>query len=162
MWRDEDNIRINPTEYVDIEDFPSPTVPGNAPTVPDESMRGCPFDCKFCSFPAASPKWRYKSAEKIRDDWIAYAERNGCDVISAMDSTFTIPPTRLRRLLEILPDSGVPRWEGFSRANTINSVQLVAGLEASHCFQLHIGFEDPRRPRHAADGRPVRRRVRRS
>ncbi|MGW7469027.1 B12-binding domain-containing radical SAM protein [Streptomyces xantholiticus] len=141
VWRDGDNIRINPTEYVDIEDFPSPVVPGNAPIVPYESMRGCPFDCKFCSFPAASPKWRYKSAEKIRDDWLAYADRNGCDVISAMDSTFTIPPTRLRRLLEILPDSGVPRWEGFSRANTINSTQLVAGLEASHCFQLHIGFE---------------------
>ncbi|MET9654695.1 MULTISPECIES: radical SAM protein [unclassified Streptomyces] len=141
VWRDEDNIRINPTEYVDIEDFPSPLVIGKQPIIPYESMRGCPFDCKFCSFPAASPKWRYKSAEKIRDDWIAYAERNAADSISAMDSTFTIPPTRLRRLLEILPGSGVPRWEGFSRANTINSAELVAGLEAAHCFQLHIGFE---------------------
>ncbi|MFC9388812.1 B12-binding domain-containing radical SAM protein [Streptomyces venezuelae] len=141
VWRDEENIRINPTEYVDIEEFPSPLVLGDQPIVPYESMRGCPFDCKFCSFPAASPKWRYKSADKIRDDWISYADRNGADVISAMDSTFTIPPTRLRRLLEILPDSGVPRWEGFSRANTINSAELVAGLKAAHCFQLHIGFE---------------------
>ncbi|GAA3274741.1 hypothetical protein Sros01_64270 [Streptomyces roseochromogenus] len=141
VWRDGDTVRINPTEYVDIDDFPSPRILGKQSIMPYESMRGCPFDCKFCSFPAASPKWRYKSAEKIRDDWIGYADRNGADVISAMDSTFTIPPTRLRKLLEILPDSGIPRWEGFSRANTINSVDLVAGLKASHCFQLHIGFE---------------------
>ncbi|WP_050486990.1 B12-binding domain-containing radical SAM protein [Streptomyces sp. CNS654] len=141
VWRDEDNIRINPTEYVDIDDFPSPRVLGKQQIVPYESMRGCPFDCKFCSFPAASPKWRFKSAEKIRDDWLAYAAQNDADVISAMDSTFTIPPTRLRRLLEILPDSGVPRWEGFSRANTLNSAEVVAGLKASHCYQLHIGFE---------------------
>ncbi|MEV6834715.1 radical SAM protein [Streptomyces sp. NPDC051133] len=141
VWRDGDNIRINPTEYVDLEEFPSPTVPGKTPIVPYESMRGCPFDCKFCSFPAASPKWRYKSAEKIRDDWTAYAEQNGADVISAMDSTFTIPPTRLRRLLEILPDADIPRWEGFSRANTLNSAQVVEGLRAAHCYQLHIGFE---------------------
>ncbi|MFC4536639.1 B12-binding domain-containing radical SAM protein [Sphaerisporangium dianthi] len=141
VWREGKAIRLNPVEYVDMEGFPSPKMLGGSPIVPYESMRGCPFDCKFCSFPAASPKWRFKSAEKIRDDWIAYGERNGCDLISAMDSTFTIPPTRLRRLLEILPGSGIPQWEGFSRANTISSEDLVAGLKDSSCLQVHIGFE---------------------
>lgn len=141
VWRDGDRIRINPVEYIDIEAHPSPTISGNAAIIPYESMRGCPFDCKFCSFPAASPKWRYKSAEKIRDDWISYAENNGAEVMYAMDSTFTIPPTRFRRLLEILPDSAIPAWEGFSRANTINSAAVVEGLEAARCYQLHIGFE---------------------
>lgn len=141
VWRDGDRIRVNPIAYADIDSFPSPGFPGHAPVVPYESMRGCPFDCKFCSFPAASPKWRYKSAEKIRDDWISYGQRNGTRMISAMDSTFTIPPTRLRRLLEILPGSGIPDWEGYSRANTINSAELVDGLTESRCVQLHIGFE---------------------
>lgn len=141
VWRDDSAIRINPIEYVDIDAYPSPSFPGDAAVVPYESMRGCPFDCKFCSFPAASPKWRYKSAEKIRDDWAAYAGKNNAQSIYAMDSTFTIPPTRLRRLMEILPDSGIPPWEGFSRANTINSQHLVDGLSEAHCFQLHIGFE---------------------
>ncbi|OEV08295.1 hypothetical protein AN218_27160 [Streptomyces nanshensis] len=140
-WRDGERIRINPVEYVDLDLHPSPAVPGRATVVPYESMRGCPFDCKFCSFPAASPKWRYKSAEKIRDDWVAYARDNGADVMYAMDSTFTIPPKRFRRLLEILPASDIPVWEGFSRANTIKSRDIVEGLEASRCYQLHIGFE---------------------
>ncbi|MFG2776692.1 B12-binding domain-containing radical SAM protein [Streptomyces prunicolor] len=141
VWRDGDRVRINPVEYVDIDAFPSPGFPGTAPVIPYESMRGCPFDCKFCSFPAASPKWRYKSAEKIRDDWLSYGNDSGARMISAMDSTFTIPPTRMRRLMEILPGSGVPHWEGFSRANTIDSSELVDGLAKSNCTQLHIGFE---------------------
>ncbi|RKT54270.1 B12-binding domain-containing radical SAM protein [Saccharothrix australiensis] len=140
VWRDGDRIRINPIEYVDMDEWPSPGYSGRFPVVPYESMRGCPFDCKFCSFPAASPKWRYKSAEKIRDDWVRYAGENESKLISAMDSTFTIPPTRLRRLLEILPDAGVA-WEGFSRANTVGSVKTIEGLRAAHCEQLHIGFE---------------------
>ncbi|OKI02566.1 hypothetical protein A6A06_16255 [Streptomyces sp. CB02923] len=141
VWRDGPHLRINPVEYVDIDGHPSPGFTGEAPVIPYESMRGCPFDCKFCSFPAASPKWRYKSAEKIRDDWAGYAEVNGAKSIDAMDSTFTIPPTRLRRLLEILPGSGAPPWDAFSRANTINSPQLVEGLREARCAQLHIGFE---------------------
>ncbi|AGP53600.1 B12-binding domain-containing radical SAM protein [Streptomyces rapamycinicus] len=141
VWRDGERIRVNPVEYVDLDAFPSPSLSGRAAVVPYESMRGCPFDCKFCSFPAASPKWRYKSAEKIRDDWVRYATDNGAEMMYAMDSTFTIPPVRFRELLEILPGSGIPVWEGFSRANTLNSEAVVAGLEAAHCFQIHVGFE---------------------
>ncbi|MEU4244951.1 radical SAM protein [Actinoplanes sp. NPDC026619] len=140
VWRDGDRIRINETAYVDIEAFPSPGFPGKYPIVPYESMRGCPFDCKFCSFPAASPKWRYKSAEKIRDDWVRYAEHNDASMIEAMDSTFTVPPTRLRELVRLLPDAGVP-WECYSRANVINSPQFIEDLTRSHCFRVQIGFE---------------------
>ncbi|MBO1413659.1 B12-binding domain-containing radical SAM protein [Streptomyces sp. FH025] len=140
VWRDGERVRVNPLEYLDFDAQPSPRLKGRFPIVPYESMRGCPFDCKFCSFPAASPKWRYKSAEKIRDDWMRYAVENGAQMISAMDSTFTVPPTRLRRLLEILPEAGV-RWEGFSRANTVDSPALVDALLEAHCYKLHIGFE---------------------
>ncbi|MEV0675061.1 radical SAM protein [Actinosynnema sp. NPDC050436] len=141
VWREDRRIRINPIEYIDIDGFPSPSVLGNAAIVPYESMRGCPFDCKFCSFPAASPKWRYKSAEKIRDDWQSYAKLNGASLMYAMDSTFTIPPTRLRKLLEILPQSDTPPWDGFSRANTIDSEAVVEKLAAARCRRLYIGFE---------------------
>lgn len=140
VWRDGGGIHINPVDYIDIDAWPSPQFDDHYPIVPYESMRGCPFDCKFCSFPAASPKWRYKSAEKIRDDWVRYAEVNGAQFIEAMDSTFTVPPTRLRRLLQILPAAGVA-WEGYSRANVINSPEFIDGLVDSHCRRLQIGFE---------------------
>lgn len=141
VWRDGDKVRINPVEYVDIETFPSPSLPYDFRVAPYESMRGCPFDCKFCSFPAASPKWRYKSAEKIKADWLGYGDEHGVSSIEAMDSTFTVPPTRLRRLADILPGSGVPQWSCYSRANTIDRPEYLERLVASNCVHLEIGFE---------------------
>ena len=129
-----------PIEYVDFDALPSPVFQGAHDVVPYESMRGCPFSCKFCSFPAASPVWRHKSAERICRDWRAYAETNGATLISAMDSTFTVPRTRFRDLLAVLPDIGIP-WEAYSRANCIDTPALVEGLEAAHCRGLRIGFE---------------------
>ena len=127
-------------EYLDIEAHPSPMPKGRYRVVPYESMRGCPFSCKFCSFPAASPKWRYKSAQKIATDWRRYVDECGASYISSMDSTFTVPPTRLRELLKLLPDVGVG-WEGYSRANVLKTPELVEAIAATHCQFLSIGFE---------------------
>ncbi|MEZ5288667.1 MAG: radical SAM protein [Vicinamibacterales bacterium] len=127
-------------EHIDIEAHPSPRFAGAHRTVPYESMRGCPFTCKYCSFPAASPKWRFKSAEKIVHDWQSYADANGAGLIAALDSTFTIPPARMRKLLDLLPGVRVP-WYSFSRADNINTPEMVQRLEAAHCRGLAIGFE---------------------
>ncbi len=133
-------VHAPPVHYIDLEAHPSPVFKGTHQMVPYESMRGCPFTCKFCSFPAASPLWRYKSAEKIAADWKGYVEHNGAQLIRAYDSTFTIPPTRFKRLLELLPSVGVP-WEGYSRANTLGTRQVIQQLEAARCRRLFIGFE---------------------
>ncbi|WP_063763036.1 radical SAM protein [Streptomyces rimosus] len=129
-----------PLTYIDLEAHPSPGFHLKAPIVPYESMRGCPFACGFCSFPHASPQWRYKSAEKIFGDWARYADRTGARHIKAMDSTFTVPPTRLRALCDLLPalDLG---WEAYSRANSIKTPDDVRRLTDAHCRSLSIGFE---------------------
>lgn len=134
------DIRINKTEYIDLNTFPSPEFSGARAITPYESMRGCPFTCKFCSFPAASPLWRYKSSEKIIGDWLYYAEKNSSKLIRAMDSTFTVPPKRLRQLLKDLPQHNI-QWEAYSRANVLTNQETIDGLEASNCITLSIGFE---------------------
>ncbi len=133
-------ICVNKTEYIDLDAFPSPEFDGTRRIVPYESMRGCPFTCKFCSFPAASPLWRYKSSEKIISDWLHYSEKNSSQLIRAMDSTFTVPPKRLRQLLKDLPQHDI-KWEAYSRANVLTDQETIDGLEASHCITLSIGFE---------------------
>jgi radical SAM superfamily enzyme YgiQ (UPF0313 family) len=133
-------LHIAELGYIDLESVVAPSVAGYKRVIPYESMRGCPFSCKFCSFPAASPKWRYKSAEKIAMDWRKYKEQNNVSLISAMDSTFTVPPARMRDLYNILPSIQV-EWEAFSRANSIADSQTVSALEAAGCRRLAIGFE---------------------
>lgn len=127
-------------EYINFDDYPSPTFLGKQEIIPYESMRGCPYDCKFCSYPAASPKWRYKTAEAISKEWIEYARFNGAKLIKAMDSTFTIPKGRLRKLLDILPEIDI-EWEAYARADAIDSYDIVKRLEVAHCKSLSIGFE---------------------
>lgn len=142
VFRDTDTGRLaqTPVEYIDLDAYPSPMPTGSHPIVPYESMRGCPFRCKFCSFPHASPLWRYKSATKISQDWRRYRDEHGALHIRASDSTFTVPPTRLRQLLDLLPDVGVG-WEAFTRANAIKERATVDRLAAAHCKWLSIGFE---------------------
>ncbi|HEX8335350.1 MAG TPA: radical SAM protein, partial [Pyrinomonadaceae bacterium] len=127
-------------QYVDLESHPAPTFRVPSPIVPYESMRGCPFTCKFCSFPAASPKWRYKSARRIVADWVHYKEVNGARHIRALDSTFTVPQTRFRELLELLPEADIG-WEAFTRANVLSSPAVIDALARAHCRTLSIGFE---------------------
>jgi anaerobic magnesium-protoporphyrin IX monomethyl ester cyclase len=136
-----DTYRETAFHYIDLEGHPSPDFgTRHRPVVPYESMRGCPFSCRFCSFPFASPKWRYKSAEKIAADWARYHEVNEAHHIRAMDSTFTVPPTRMRRLMELLPAVDVT-WEAYTRANVITGRDTVERLAEAHCRTLSIGFE---------------------
>lgn len=132
--------RSTAVQYVDYEAYPSPRFPGHFPTVPYESMRGCPFRCKFCSFPFASPKWRFKSAAKIALDWRLYAEVNGATHIRALDSTFTVPPRRLEALFDLLPSVPVT-WEAYARANAIRAERVVESLTKAGCTKLSLGFE---------------------
>lgn len=141
IGRDADGRVVeNPIEYIDLDGFASPSFAGHQEHVPYESMRGCPFSCKFCSYPAASPKWRFKSAQKISADWARYAEENGARLVRAMDSTFTVPPRRFRELLRLLRDVPV-RWEAYARTDDITDAELVRDLEEAHCTALSFGFE---------------------
>jgi anaerobic magnesium-protoporphyrin IX monomethyl ester cyclase len=134
------DVVLTSFEYVDLETYPAPVFARSTPIVPYESMRGCPYACRFCSFPAASPKWRHKSAERIVTDWARYRDENGTVHIRSLDSTFTVPRTRFDELLDLLPSVGIG-WEAFTRADMIASPKIVEALARSNCRTLSIGFE---------------------
>lgn len=134
------DLRYTPLRYIDLDQYPSPSLEGVASVIPYESMRGCPFSCKFCSFPFASPQWRYKSAAKIAADWDHYARINEAKYIRAMDSTFTVPFGRLNELLKRLEGMDLA-WEAYARANNIKTERIVEALSAANCKKLSIGFE---------------------
>ena len=138
--REKGEIVVHPMSVLDFDAHPSPRFDGRLAIVPYESMRGCPFACKFCSYPFATPRWRYKSARTIAHDWSRYGEENGAGFVKSLDSTFTIPKSRMRKLFELLPHVGVP-WEAYSRSNAFKDRGYMDALMASHCRGVSVGFE---------------------
>lgn len=78
--------------------------------------------------------WRDEDTGRIRLTGIHYAD------LEALDSTFTVPPTRLRALLPLLETTGVA-WEAYTRANSLRDRGVVDALAEAHCRALAIGFE---------------------
>ena len=140
VWRRENEVVSNEVKMVDVNTIPAIDVNEHVDSMYYESMRGCAFGCKFCSFPFASPKWRYKSAQKIADDWIYYSDVFGIKRIRAMDSAFTFPPKRLEELMSLLKGKNI-EWEAYSRADVITSPEIIRNLEDANCRLLSIGFE---------------------
>lgn len=140
VYRDNEKVIANEIKLYKLDDIAPIEMKDNATMMYYESMRGCAFKCKFCSFPSASPLWRYKSAEKIANDWKYYAQKFGVKRVRAMDSAFTFPPKRLDELMNILADENI-EWEAYSRADVIISAEVISKLEKSKCRLLSIGFE---------------------
>ncbi|MFE0420128.1 B12-binding domain-containing radical SAM protein [Streptomyces tendae] len=128
---------------VAVDDIPV-TVPSgdlSGVSVPYESMRGCPYKCAFCSYPLVSTKWRFKSAEKLIADW-TQIEKNGAKEIIALDSTFTIPPKRLRDFLDMYREAGLTiPWGAYSRVTPLKKEETVVQLKRANNRWLSIGFE---------------------
>lgn len=109
-----------------------------------ESVRGCPYRCAFCNYPFLfdDTRFRYKSASRIADDWSRYASECGTEVISCLDSLFTVPPKRLRELCGLLVARGTPvQWLCYARADDLADSETVAAMKAAGCVQVQIGLE---------------------
>lgn len=108
-----------------------------------ESVRGCPYRCAFCNYPFLFDDnvFRRKSAERIAEDWIAYA-REGVEIITCLDSLFTLPPTRLHELCDRLIAAGSPvKWICYARADDLADLATCQRMRAAGCQQVHVGIE---------------------
>jgi anaerobic magnesium-protoporphyrin IX monomethyl ester cyclase len=113
------------------------------PLIHYESVRGCPYRCAFCNYPFLfdDTVFRTKSAERIADDWLGYAEQ-GVEVISCLDSLFTIPPKRLRALCQRLIQAESPlRWLCYARADDLAQGDTAELMHSAGCRVVHIGLE---------------------
>lgn len=108
-----------------------------------ESVRGCPYRCSFCNYPFLfdDTKFRYKSAEKIVDDWEIYY-KNGARYITCLDSLFTIPPKRLKRICELLIERQIKiKWICYARADDLTDLATCQLMRDAGCIQVQIGVE---------------------
>lgn len=113
------------------------------PMVFYESVRGCPYRCSFCNYPYLfdDDRFRYKSAERIVEDWASYAAA-GVEYVTCLDSLFTMPRRRLVSLCEQLVQRGVRlRWICYARADDLSDIEVCRLMRRAGCIQVQIGIE---------------------
>ncbi len=101
-----------------------------------QTMRGCPFQCEFCSVNVqAGSELRLRPARDVAEE----LERLGRFVMFA-DDNIIVTPGRARELLgEIAPLR--KRWIGQASLAGLDRPESVELLRRSGCVGLFIGFE---------------------
>ena len=114
------------------------------PMIYYESVRGCPYRCAFCNYPYLfdDTRFRFKSAEKMAEDWQHYVNTLGVKYITCLDSLFTMPRRRLRRFCERLIQKKIKvKWICYARADDLADEDTVLLMKAAGAHQVQIGIE---------------------
>lgn len=127
-------------KYENISKLPKVSYNGKFERLSYETVRGCAFGCKFCTWDAGIKCFRYKTASQIVKDVKEYVEENGIKRIEINDSTFFFPFNRIEEVIDGFTSIGV-HWKAHCRADVPWTDELVRKLDESNCDILQIGFE---------------------
>ena len=127
-------------KYEDMKTLPKVSYDGHYDRLSYETVRGCAFNCKFCTWDAGIKCFRYKDSERIIEDVKEYIEENGISRIEINDSTFFFPFHRIEPVIDGFTKLGV-HWKAHCRADVPWTDELVEKLGKSNCDILQIGFE---------------------
>lgn len=105
------------------------------------TMRGCPYTCKWCSRAVYGLSYRRRSPKHVVDE-ITWIQANyEVDSIWFVDDVFTVNHKWLRAFNEELKQRNVSMpYECISRADRMNE-EVVDLLKESGCFRVWVGAE---------------------
>ncbi len=105
------------------------------------TMRGCPFDCRYCHRQAWLRHARYHGASRVVDEMEHLVRELGVREIKFYDETFTLDKNRTLEICRAIRARGlrVP-WEIRTRAELL-SRDLVRALAEAGCYRICIGVE---------------------
>ncbi len=104
--------------------------------------RGCPFNCKFCSF-AVNPwgvkrRWAARSVESI----VGEIEQIDADLIFFVDDVFTHQPDRVAEICDMLLAKGIRKhYIVNSRLEIAKRPDVIRKMEQAGFLALLIGIE---------------------
>ena len=158
-FRDKDsNIKINKSrrQIEDLDSLPSPAwdllplgkyipLPNqylNKPVIHMVSIRGCPFDCDFCSNNSVfGRKIRARSPERVMDDIKYVKSKYNMKEISFWDDTMTVNKKWLEKFCNCLIENKVNvTWTCYSRVDTVN-LEILKLMKKAGCWNIFYGYE---------------------
>jgi anaerobic magnesium-protoporphyrin IX monomethyl ester cyclase len=105
------------------------------------TMRGCPYTCKWCSHSVYGMTYRRKSPEKTADEIDYVMQTYSPDMLWFVDDVFTISHKWLSRTAKILKDRNLKiKFECITRSDRMNE-DIVKTLKEMGCFRVWIGAE---------------------
>lgn len=106
------------------------------------AIRGCPFDCNFCSNPAIfGRKIRARSPEKVVKDIIHVKKEYGIREISFWDDTMKINLKRMGQFCNCLVETKANvTWTCYSRVDTVN-FKMLKFMKKAGCWNIFYGYE---------------------
>lgn len=104
------------------------------------TSRGCPYSCRFCcrKHPMYS-KYRYRSAENVRDELISLREDYGIEHVRFVDDCFTLINNRVEKICKYTKELDMT-FMCITRADTCD-IGLLKTLKYGGCTIVDIGVE---------------------
>jgi len=105
------------------------------------TMRGCPYSCKWCSRAVYGSSYRRRSAKLVADEIQWLQENYSFDMIWFVDDVFTINHKWLGEFSAEIKERAIKvRYEIITRSDRVDE-EALSLLKESGCFRVWIGAE---------------------
>lgn len=105
------------------------------------TMRGCPYDCVFCSPHGLGPGTRFRSAENIFREIKRNMDEYGANFFYLADSNSTLKRTQIEGLCNMILDDGLDiAWKGETHVNAVDN-KLLNLMSKAGCELIFYGIE---------------------
>ncbi len=105
------------------------------------TMRGCPYTCRWCSHSVYGVSYRRRSPEKTVEEIKYVTERYNPDMFWFVDDVFTVSHRWLNHVHKLLKEQNITiKFECISRSDRLDE-EVLRTLKDMGCFRLWIGAE---------------------
>jgi anaerobic magnesium-protoporphyrin IX monomethyl ester cyclase len=105
------------------------------------TMRGCPYTCRWCSHSVYGMSYRRRSPERTVEEIRLIIEKYNPDMFWFVDDVFTISHKWLRHVNKLLKEQNITiKFECISRSDRLDE-ETIKTLKDMGCFRLWIGAE---------------------
>lgn len=105
------------------------------------TMRGCPYDCKWCSRAVYGQSYRRRSPQCVTNEILQLQTEYQFDMIWFVDDVFTINYPWMREFAAIVKNAGMKiSYEIITRADRMNE-EIIKLLKETGCYRVWIGAE---------------------
>ncbi|MDD5032960.1 MAG: cobalamin-dependent protein [Candidatus Pacebacteria bacterium] len=122
--------------------LPLPNQYKRAPVANMVAIRGCVFNCTFCSSASMfGRKIRLMSPERTVNEIEYLIKEYGVKEISFWDDAITVSREWMMKFCDLILEKGIDiTWTCYSRVNTVDE-ELLRKMKNAGCWNIFFGFE---------------------